>query len=571
MNKEKIADTLEEIGTLLELKGENPFKTRAYYNAARMIQNSTEDFEKLAKNDQLDQLPGIGEALAKKIAELVTTGKLKYLEALKKEFPPHLTDLLKISGLGPKKVKILYQDLGISSIGELEYACKENRLLTHKGFGEKTQKNILKEIEYLKKNQGSYLYPVALRAAEEFLPSVQKIPGILKISIGGSLRRRKEIVHDIDLIASAESDFKKIMQKFTHLEEIETILAEGETKSSVRLKSGIQVDFRVVEEKQFPYALIYFTGNKDHNTILRGMAKDLGLKLNEYGLFKGEKNIVCHNEKEVYQKLGLHFIPPEAREGIDEIEWAKKHSFPELIEEKDIQGVFHVHSLWSDGSAEIEAMAQKAESLGFKYLGLSDHSQSAKYAGGLTPDDIKKQHAEIDLLNKKNKKIKIFKGIESDILSDGSLDYPENVLEKFDFVIASVHSSFKMNEEEMTKRLIKALKNPYTTMLGHMTGRLLLAREGYKLDLEKVFETAAKNNKMIEINANPHRFDIDWRYLKMAKEKGVKFSINPDAHSIEGLEDTFLGVGIARKGWLTKKEVVNTMSLKEIEKYLFEK
>lgn len=571
MNKEKIADILEEIGTLLELKGENPFKTRAYHNAARMIQNSTEDFEKLAKTDQLDQLPGIGEALAKKIAELVTTGKLKYLEELKKEFPPHLTDLLKISGLGPKKVKILYQDLGISSIGELEYACKENRLLKQKGFGEKTQKNILKEIEYQKKNQGSYLYPVALKAAEEFLLSVQKISGIRKISIGGSLRRCKEIVHDIDLIASADADFKKIMLQFTHLEEVETILAEGETKSSVRLKSGIQVDFRVVEEKQFPYALIYFTGNKDHNTILRGMAKDLGIKLNEYGLFKGEKNIVCHDEKEIYEKLGLHFIPPEAREGIDEIEWAKKHSFPELIEEKDIQGVFHVHSLWSDGSAEIEAMAQKAESLGFQYLGLSDHSQSAKYAGGLTPDDIKKQHAEIDLLNKKNKKIKIFKGIESDILSDGSLDYPENVLEKFDFVIASVHSGFKMNEEEMTKRLIKALKNPYTTMLGHMTGRLLLAREGYKLDLEKIFETAAKNNKMIEINANPHRFDIDWRYLKMAKEKGVKFSINPDAHSIEGLEDTFLGVGIARKGWLTKKEVVNTMSLKEIEKYLFEK
>jgi DNA polymerase (family 10) len=328
------------------------------------------------------------------------------------------------------------------------------------------------------------------------------------------------------------------------------------------------VDLRVVEDKQYPYALLYFTGSKEHNTALRGIAKDKGLKLNEYGLFRGEKLIPCQDEADIYKALGMEYIPPELREGLGEIAAAEKDKIPSLITEKDLRGVFHVHSTWSDGTADIETMARTAQKLGFQYMGLSDHSQTAQYAGGLKPADLKKQHAEIDAVNKKLKGFKIFKGIESDILSDGSLDYPEKILEQFDFVIASVHFGFKMSEAEMTKRLVKILENPYTTMLGHMTGRLLLAREGFALNTDKIIETAAKHKKIIEINANPHRFDMDWRYLKKAAAQGVRFSINPDAHSPEGLKDTAYGVGIARKGWLTKKEVVNTMTLGEMEKFL---
>lgn len=568
MDKNTVAQMLEEIAELLELKGENPFKIRAYHNGARTLEGITEDLSALVKENRLSEIPGIGQGLAEKITEIVKTGRLKYLEELKKGFPPHLLDLMKIPGVGPKKVKTLYDKLGISSVGELEYACKENRLLDLAGFGAKTQENILKGIEYLRKNQGAYLYDVARKTADALLAEVLKMPGILRAAVGGSVRRCKEVIHDIDLVAAAKSGADMIMKKFTRLPEVEEILGEGETKASIRLKSGIQVDLRVVSEKEYPYALVYFTGSKEHNTILRGIAKDKGLKLNEYGLFRGEKLIPCKDEAEIYKALGMEYIPPELREGRGEIPAAQKDSLPKLVEEKDLRGVFHVHSTWSDGTAEIETMAKTAQKLGFEYMGLSDHSQTAQYAGGLTAADLKKQHAEIDAINKKMKPFKIFKGIESDILADGSLDYPEKILEQFDFIIASVHFGFKMSESDMTKRLVKVLENPRTTMLGHMTGRLLLAREGYALNLDKIIDAAAKYGKIIEINANPHRFDMDWRFLQKAAERGVKFSINPDAHSPEGLSDTFYGVGLARKGWLTKKEVINTLTLQEMEKFL---
>jgi DNA polymerase (family 10) len=569
MDKKAVAQMLEEIGTLLELKGENPFRINAYHNAARAIDGVTEDLEKLIETKRLSEIPGIGQGCAEKITEFFTTGSLKYLEDLRKDFPPELPQLLQIPGLGPKKAKILYEKLKISSVGELEYACKENRLLDLKGFGAKTQENILKGIEYTRKHHGTFRYDQAHEPAQQILKSIEKMPGVIRASIAGSLRRCKEIIHDIDILVSTKAaDIKRIMEKFTHLPGVEQILAEGETKSSVRMDSGIQVDLRIVSEQEYPFALLYFTGSKEHNTLLRGLAKDKGLKLNEYGLFKGEKRIPCKTEEEIFKALGLSYIPPELREATDEIAWAQKHKSLDLIDEKDIQGIFHVHSTWSDGTADIETMAREAQKLGFKYMGLSDHSQTAAYAGGLSAKDLKKQQAEIDKINKKLKGFKILKGTESDILADGSLDYPEEVLKKFDFVIASVHSRFKMGEDQMTKRLIKALENPYTTMLGHMTGRLLLAREGYALNVDRIIEVAAKHKKIIEINASPHRFDIDWRYLKRAAEKGVRFSINPDAHSPEGLRDTFYGVGIARKGWLAKKDVVNTMSLAEVEKYL---
>lgn len=571
MDKNQIAEAMEEIAVLLELKGDNPFKIRAYHNAARCFEGLSENLETLVKEDRLQELPGIGKDLAEKVKELAKTGKLKYLEELRALFPPGLTDLLKIPGLGPKKVKALYEKLGIHSVGELEYACKENRLLDLAGFGAKTQANILKGIAYQKKHQGSYLYDVAFQTAQEVLQHLKALPEVLECEIAGSLRRCKEVVHDADIVACVRKNAEeKVMKKFCAFPETESVLGQGETKSSIRLANGLQIDLRIVSEKEYPYALLHFTGSKEHNTLLRSLAKDEGMKLNEYGLFKGEKIIPCKSEADIYKALNMSFIPPELREASGEIAAAQKNKIPELVEAKEIQGVFHVHSDWSDGSAKIEAMAQAAMKLGYKYMGLSDHSQSAKYAGGLGAAEIKKQHAEIDALNKKFKGFKILKGIESDILADGSLDYPESILQQFDFIIASVHSSFKMDQESMTKRLIKALENPYTTMLGHISGRLLLAREGYAIDYEKIFAAAAKNKKIIEINANPHRLDLDWRLIKKAKEMGVKFSINPDAHSPEGLKDTYWGVGIARKGWLTPKDVFNTQSLVSVEKSLGE-
>jgi len=568
MDKKLVAQMLEEVGHFLELKGENPFKVRAYYNAARTIDGFVEDLNQLVKEERLCEIPSIGKGLEEKIVEIVKTGQLTYLLELRKGFPPGLPALLCIPGLGCKKVKVLYDRLNISSIGELEYACKENRLLEIPGFGAKSQENILKGIEYTRKNQGSYLFDKAFENSQALLKEVKKMPGILRAEVAGSVRRCKEIIHDIDIVASAESGVEKIMDRFTRLPGVEEVIAKGETKSSVRLSSGIQVDLRVVGDREYPYALLYFTGSKEHNTMLRGIAKDKGLKLNEYGLFRGEKAVPCKDEAGIYKALGMEYIPPELREGGEEITVAEEDRIPTLVKEDDLQGIFHVHSTWSDGTADIETMARAAQKMGYKYMGLSDHSQTAMYAGGLSVANVKKQQVEIDALNRKLKGFRIFKGIESDILADGSLDYPEKVLEKFDFVIASIHSGFKMDEEQMTKRLVKALENPHTTMLGHMTGRLLLARDGYRLKMDRIIETAARYKKVIEINSNPQRFDMDWRYLRKAAEKGVRFSINPDAHSPEGLRDTSYGVGIARKGWLTKKDVVNTMALGEMEKFL---
>ncbi|KAB2838496.1 DNA polymerase/3'-5' exonuclease PolX, partial [bacterium] len=377
----------------------------------------------------------------------------------------------------------------------------------------------------------------------------------------------KETIGDIDILASLKGDAAPLMKKFVANPQVEDVGAQGETKSSVRLKSGIQVDFRVVEDKEFPFALLYFTGSKEHNTALRGIAKDKGLKLNEYGLFRGEKPLPCKDEAEIYKALGLNYIPPEAREGMGEIEFAAKRAFPRLIEAQDLRGVFHVHSEWSDGGATVYDMAKEAERLGFEYMGLSDHSQTAAYAGGLKAADLKAQAKEIAAAQKKLKKLRILQGTESDILADGGLDYPAKTLDELDFVIASVHMRFKMEKKEMTKRLVKAISDRHTRILGHISGRLLLAREPYSFDAEAVFEAAAKHKVAIEINANPHRLDLDWRFLQQAKAAGVKFSINPDAHSLNGLSDTFFGVGIARKGWLTKEDVINTKSLAEIEEY----
>ncbi|PNR94276.1 histidinol phosphatase [Petrotoga sp. HWH.PT.55.6.1] len=563
MDKKTVIDILNEIGLLLELKGENPFKIRAYYNAARALETLDEDIEVLVKDNKLKEVKGIGEAINKKITELITTGRLEYYENLKASIPGGLVEMLKIPGLGPKKIKTLYDKLDIKTVGELEYACLENRLVELPGFGEKTQKKILEGIKFVKRFSNQHLFSEAYSEADSLKQYLLKTGLVIRCEIAGSIRRKKEIVKDIDILATT-NDPQKLMEIFVEYDKTRDVIAKGDTKTSITLESGINTDLRVVKDEEYPYALHHFTGSKEHNTAMRHRAKRMGIKMNEYGLFKGDTLIKCQDEEEIFRKLNLSYIPPEIRENMGEIEAAEKGEIPVLIEEKDIKGVFHVHTNYSDGANTLTEMVNGAREIGYKYIGITDHSKSARYAHGLKEEDILRQFDEIDRLNEKYEDIKILKGIESDILKDGSLDYEEDLLKQFDFVIASVHSNFKMSKEEMTERVIKAVKNKYTTILGHLTGRLLLSRDGYDLDVYKVIDACAEYDKIIEINSNPHRLDIDWRYLKYAKEKGVRLAICPDAHRVEGLQDVKYGIGIARKGWLEAKDVINTYDVDKV-------
>ena len=571
MNTKKIATTLEEIATLLELQGQNPFRIRAYRNASRIISNTKIGLENLIEEIQQGKIKGIGEHLSELILELYETGELVFLENLRSEFPEGLLKLLDIQGLGAKKVKILYEKLDITNIDELEDACQNDELAQLQGFGKKTQDNILSGIERLKKFSSRFLFSEAYTEALAIIEYLKDLNNIQKIEIAGSLRRCKETVKDIDIIASSRSA-KKLMSTFVDYPQVERVTNHGETKSSIILKNALSVDLRVVSAKEFSAALMHFTGSKEHNTFLRKIAKSKNYKLNEYGLFKGEKAFDLKSEKDLHRKLGLSYIPPEVREDNGEIDYAQKlfeekKEFPKLIELRDIKGILHAHSTYSDGVDTLEELAKAIKDMGYQYLGITDHSQSAAYAGGLKKENIKRQHAQIDRLNQELAPFKIFKGIESDILADGSLDYPDKILEKFDFIIASIHSRFSMTKKQMTKRIITAIENPYTNILGHCSGRLLLQRDAYELDTIAVLEAAAEHNVAVELNANPKRLDIDWRYLNKARELKIPIPINPDAHSIQGVYNTVFGVGVARKGWLTKKDVLNTKTTKQLEKY----
>lgn len=567
MNKQEVSAILEEIATLLELKGENPFKSRAYANAARTIASLETDLLDAVRTEQLRKVKGIGEALFTKIRELVTTGRLPYYEELKSSIPAGLFEMIQIPGLGPKRAKIIYDKLGVATVGELEYACNENRLLVLEGFGPRMQEKIKEGIQYLKKHRGQFLYPIAHTEAQAIYEALKRHKGVRRIAIAGSLRRKKETVKDIDFVVSAASS-EAVMETFTTIPSVEEVIAKGDTKSSVRLRSGIQADLRVVSDTEFPYALHHFTGSKEHNIAMRARAQRMGMKMNEYGLFKGDRLISCKDEEAIFAKLGLAYIPPELREDMGEIKAAEEQRLPKLLEEKDIRGIFHAHTTYSDGNARLEEMVRAAQDAGFEYIGISDHSQSARYAHGLEVARVRQQHDEIAEVQKKYPDITIFKGIECDILPDGSLDYSDDILATFDFVIASVHSKFNMTEEDMTARVLVAIKNPHVTILGHPTGRLLLSREGYPINLHKVLDVAAECGVVIELNAHPHRLDLDWRFGPYARERGVSISINPDAHSTEGIGDVVYGVGIARKGWFTKEEVFNTKSASEIKQVL---
>lgn len=570
MENKGAAKLLEEIGVLLELKGENPFKSRAYYSAARTIDTIGEsELERLVKEDELKNVKGIGSAINEKLTEYIQTGRLAYYEDLKKSIPQGLLEMLKVPGLGPRKAKTLHDMLEITNLAELEYACRENRLISLKGFGKKTQNNILEGIEFIRHYQGQHFYMEAKSIADRLIERISDFPELGEVSLAGSIRRCMEIVKDIDIVASGKEPVK-IIDSFGALEEVADVVARGETKISTRLKSGISVDLRVVKEEEFPYALHHFTGSKEHNTAMRHRAKQMGIKINEYGLFKtgSEERIDCRDEKDFFQSLGLSYIPPELRENLGEIEAAEKGRLPNLVEDKDIRGIFHVHTNYSDGLNTLEELVRYCSDQGYKYLGISDHSQSAFYAGGLKEDDLRKQREEIEKLQEKYPGIRIYAGVESDIRADGSLDYPDAVLKKLDFVIASVHSGLKMEQGKMMERLKKAISHPAVTMLGHPTNRLLLGRDGSHVDLEELFRAAAEKGVILELNANPARLDLDWRYLKKAKEMGLKISINPDAHQLEGFSDTYFGVAIARKGWLEKKDIFNALERDEVESYL---
>lgn len=566
IDKKDIIHTLEEIAVMLDLKGANPFKIRAFINAARTLQGLSEDINQLVETGGITQIKGIGKTIAEVITELIQTGKSKILEELEESIPPGVIDMLKIPGMGPKKVKALWEKLSISTIGELEYACYENRLVDLDGFGKKTQANILLGIEMLKKYVDKHLLSTAMREAETLYEKIKNFQGVIRIEIAGSIRRWKEIIKDIDILLSAEdSDRIKIMDMFTTLPQVDTVIAKGNTKSSITLTMGINVDLRIVSDKQFPYALHHFTGSKEHNVAMRGHAKKMNLKMNEYGLFQNEiKNILSHTEEDIFNHLDMQYIPPELRENYGEIQAAQNRKIPKLVEKNDILGVIHVHSQYSDGVNTIKEMAEAAFNLGYQYIAISDHSKNASYANGLKENQIMEQHEEIDEINKLFKDFRILKSIECDIMTDGSLDYNDEILSRFDIVIASVHYKFSMTEQESTERIIKAIQNPYVTILGHPTGRLLLAREGYPVNMIKVLQKAGELGVAIELNSNPHRLDIDWRFLGEAKKQNVKISINPDAHRIEGINDIRYGLGVARKGWLVKNDVLNCLSAKDL-------
>jgi len=569
MTKDQVAASLREIGTILELNGENPFKCRAYLNAARTLETSPTDLTELVRTDRLGELPGIGDALREKITTLVNTGKLPYLEELRTTIPSGLLSLLDLPGLGPKKLRILRDQLKIESIEALTKACQDGRLASLDGFGEKTATNLLDSIQRRATYSKLHRLGTALPAAQALLTHLRECPSVNQAEIAGSLRRGKEIVKDLDLIASSNKP-KEVMKAFISAPNVEKVIAHGETKSSVILAGGIPCDLRVVPPEVWPTALAHFTGSKEHNIALRQRAIDRGLHLSEWGLLKGKSKtpLKLKDEKDLHKALGLAFIPPELREDSGEIAAAEKGELPDLLTRDQIRGCLHNHTLASDGQDTLATMAQAAAELGLEWLGIADHSKSSFQANGLDAKRLEKQIEEIQSLNSKKPKCTLLSGTECDILKGGKLDFPDSLLKELDYVVASVHSGFTSDEKEMTDRILCAIENPHVTCLGHPTGRLLLEREAYPVNIPKILDAAAANGTWIELNANPWRLDLDWRWWHKARDLGILCCINPDAHKTSHLRFLDFGVTLARKGWLRAQDVVNTRTLVQLRKLL---
>ncbi|MCP4847791.1 MAG: DNA polymerase/3'-5' exonuclease PolX [Verrucomicrobiaceae bacterium] len=573
--RETISLTLENIALLLELKGENPFKVRAYRTGSEIVSTYAGDIVQKARDNDLSDTKGIGKALAEKLNELATTGKLAYYDKLRGEFPETIFDLFELTGLGPKKIKALYDKLDITSIDGLKQACQSGDVTKLPGFGAKSCAKILDAIAFRQQHANQFRFGDVAESAKSILTALKNQPSTIEAAIAGSFRRGKEVLHDLDFIVSTE-DPEAIMSFFVRMPKVASVSVHGATKSTVLLDSGLQCDLRTVSAQHYPFALSYFTGSREHNIEIRSRALKLGYTLNEYQLTPtGAKEpstlprSSIETEEDLYAALSMDFIPPALRENTGEIEAAEKGDLPELVKLKNLQGTFHNHTTASDGKSSLREMAEAANDLGLHYLGISDHSQSSFQANGLDAGQLLAQGEEIKKLNESfSNDFKLLAGVECDILKDGSLDYPDEILGQLDYVVASVHNAFTLPEDEMTARIIRAVENPHITMLGHLTGRLLLTRKPYAVDIAKIIDACAANQTVIEINANPKRLDMDWRWWKHARDKGVKCSINPDAHHVSQLHYLEYGVNIARKGWLTSDDVINCLPLEELEKFL---
>lgn len=561
-----IAKIFRQIAMILEIKGENTFKIRAYERAAQNIEGIP-NLEDIVNEEKLTQIPGIGGDLSEKIKEFVIKGKIQAYEELKKSIPDGLLSLLDIPSVGPKTAKLLFEQLNIKSIPDLEKAIQKGKLKGIFGIKEKTISNILKGIEVVKRGRERLTLDHAALVADEFISRLKKLPEVKKIASVGSLRRQKETVRDIDILVTSKTP-KKIMDTFVKLPSVREVLAAGETKASIRTKDDVQVDCRVVEEKSFGAALLYFTGSKDFNIKLRQIAIKKGMKLNEYGLFSAEGGPARggKNEEEIFKKLGLSYIEPELREDTGEIELAFKSELPRLIKLKDILGDLHLHSTWSDGYNSIRELANTAKNLGYSYIAATDHSQSLKVARGLSIACLKEKKKEIEKINNTLKGIRVLFGTEVDIDSNGNIDYPDSVLKEFEIVIAAIHSGFKQPKEQLTKRIVKACLNKYVQIIAHPTGLLWGTRDAYDIDFEQILKMAAKTNTHLEINSFPQRLDLNSHNCRLAKEMGIKLAINTDSHTIEQLSAMKFGVAVARRGWLTREDVINTLPIEKLLK-----
>jgi len=580
MTKNEIAEVLEQIAVLLELKGENPFKIRAYASGARALEAMEEtEIVRLVEAEELDSVKGIGTALAQKIGELHVTGRLEFFEKLKASVAPGLVEMLEVPGLGAKKIKVIHEQLGIDTLAGLAEACADGRVAALPGFGAKSQEKIAEGIKNREAYGKRHLWWLANEVARPIVEGLRQLQQVERAEAAGSLRRGMETVGDLDFIVGSR-DPEPVMTWFCDLPEVKEVTARGVTKSSVRFEGGLQADLRIVPPEQFVFALHHFTGSKDHNVAMRQRALARGWSMSEWGLVPAEgegtakekaergESLVVADEAELFAKLELTFVPPALREGLGEIEAAEAGELPKLVELTDLRGAFHNHTTASDGRNTLAEMVAAAEALGWEYLGIADHSQASYQANGLDAERLAQQIAEIRALNESGKyRTHVFAGSEVDILTDGRLDFADDVMAQLDYVVASVHNALTQSEADMTKRIIRAIENPHVTMLGHPTGRLLLRREASKVDLAKVIDAAIAHEVIIELNASPWRLDLDWRWWRKAADKGLICAINPDAHETSGLEHVATGVHAARKGWLEARHVLNTRPLAEVKQH----
>ena len=572
MNNFKIAKIFYLIAEYLEME-EDPFRPKAYQKVAFILESMEKDVGEIYRKQGLKglkEIPGVGTGIASRIEEYLKTGKIKFYERLKKKTPVDVEELTAVEGMGPKRIKILYQKLGVKNIKDLEKAAKTHKIASLFGFGEKSEQNILEGIEFLKKSKGRFLLGEILPVAKEIYEKLKKLKEVKQINIVGSLRRMRETIGDVDFLVASKNP-EKVMDFFVSLPGIIKVLGKGFTKSSVRMEEGFDVDIRVVDKKSYGAALQYFTGSKEHNIVTRKIAISKGLKLNEYGLFKGSKMIAGEKEEQIYEKLGMQWIPPEIREDQGEIKAALEGSLPKLIELKDIRGDLHCHSNWSDGKHSILEMVQKAIDLGYEYLGISDHTKFLKIVKSLNEKQLSRQRKEIEKLNIKYEtkgiKFKILQSADTNILNDGSVDIKDEALEKLDFTIAGVHSNFKMPQKKMTERIIKAIKNPNINIISHPTGRLLKKREEYQVDFDRILRAAKQFGVVLEINSYSYRLDLNDIHIRRCKEEGVKMVINTDSHHKEQMRCLELGVAQARRGWAEKKDIINAQPLNKLLEY----